>query len=360
MPSCCSPPCYYSLRLLGVWQPRDALKILKFYNTVSWLFFFGYSGSIFALSYIHKASFGIYEVLNSIGTIVDFCFPFLFLKYYFHFGNFEQLMNHIIEQNGTEGAKKIKKYRWIYTILSSFIWLLMVVFFTFHWIPFFKELWHYILYSAVLIYTLGWWGTWLCVYGFVCHVHKYQIKTFVVSMEARQSQIAIESSDDEKFTCQLLSEFNHIQLWLNQTQKHFSKIISLAVIYHIADMIVFTMAYWNGSFGDHYKLWQFFGTIIFDTLSILIKLYPAAVVDQALNDLVQTSGDQCLVDRSCSIIPYARINLYQHFSSRRQDMGFYILGIKITIRKAIAVFVFCGTVTVAFFRLFITSGNTFM
>ena len=93
----------------------------------------------------------------------------------------------------------------------------MMVFFTLHWIPFFKELWHYILYLAVLIYTLGWWGTWLCIYEFVCHVHKYQIKAFVISIEARQSQIVIESSDDEKFTCQLLSEFNHIQLWLNQT-----------------------------------------------------------------------------------------------------------------------------------------------
>ena len=125
-------------------------------------------------------------------------------------------------------------------------------------------------------------------------------------------------------------------------------------------MIVFTVAYWNGSFGDDYELWHFFGTIIFDTLSTLIKLYPAAVVDQGLNDLVQSPGDQCLVDSSCSIIPYVRINFYQHFSSRRLDMGFYILGIKITIGKAIAVFVFSGTATVAIFRLFITLGSTFL
>ena len=46
------------------------------------------------------------EVLNSIGTLASFCLPFLFLKYYFDFENFEQLMNHVVEQNGTEGAKK--------------------------------------------------------------------------------------------------------------------------------------------------------------------------------------------------------------------------------------------------------------
>ena len=41
----------------------------------------------------------------------------------------------------------------------------------------------------------------------------------------------------------------------------------------------------------NYPLWQYTGTISFDTLSILIKLYPATVVCQALHDTVVSAGD---------------------------------------------------------------------
>jgi len=129
-------PCYYLLRFLGIWQPKDCCFIWKLYLYFTWLILFGSITFIFSLTWIHSHTFPLYEVLNSIGTVVDFCCPFLFFKYYFWTGNYERLMGHVYENIDAEGTKKLRLYRYVYTVISLLVWSLMVAFFTQHWLPF--------------------------------------------------------------------------------------------------------------------------------------------------------------------------------------------------------------------------------
>ena len=349
-------PCYYMLRLLGMWQPKNSGFFMRTYNYFTWVLWLVFVVAIFMLSYIHD-KFSAGEVLNSIGSILDFCCPLLFLRYYFYYGNFEQLLSHVYPQSNEERWKETKTFRYVYSCISLTMWVAMTIFFVFHWLPFFSKTWQCIVYTVLLAFTMGWWATWLSLYGYVCHVHRNQIFIYKSYMEKKLSS-SPQQVDDElerKHAGHLLLEFNELQLWLDQTQKHFSNIISFAVAYHILDIFVFTYAYWHGSFGEHYPIWQYAGTITYDTLSILIKLYPAALVSQALHNTVISAGDHCYPDDFPDVIPYHRFNFFQHLFLREQDMGFRILGVKITLKLTVAIFVTVATATLTFIRLTLPS-----
>jgi len=359
-------PCFYMLRLLGVWQPPGANIVLRIYTKLIWLVWALIIGAILIQMYLHDHKFTVGLTLNNIGTVVDFCCPLIFLRYYFAKGNFERLVSHVYEINDMEGHRNVRNARFLYTGISLFMWCCSTTFFTYHWIPFWEhKKWKYVVYIIVILFTMGWWSTWFSLYGFVCHVHRNQILLYrkhmisTLTVDKHDSQlenvVADQSyGDTEKKTIgHLLFEFNDLQNWLDRTQKDFTFIISVAVAYHILDMFVFSLAYFTKEFGPHYPIFDFCGTIIYDLISILIKLYPAAVVCQAVHKTVRAAGDLCVLGPSKKI-PYARFEFYQHLCYREQDMGLRILGVKITQQLMVGTFVTIGTALMGFFRLIVS------
>ena len=102
------------------------------------------------------------------------------------------------------------------------------------------------------------------------------------SMDIETSTVAI-----------LLDKFHDIRLWLDQTHKMFRFIISISIISHFVDLFIFTVAYWTHDFGDDYGTWHYIGGIAFDILSMLANLCPAAIVEQALHNIVFYAGEHC-------------------------------------------------------------------
>ena len=352
-------PCFYILRLLGVWQPPDTNIILRLYTKLIWLVWVAIIVLIFLQMYLHNDKFSVALTLNNFGTVVDFCCPLIFLRYYFAYGNFERMVSHVYEISDSTEHQRLRKFRYTYTCISLFMWICAFVFFTNHWIPFWDQKWKWIAYIFVLIYTMGWWSVWFSLYGFVCHVHRSQIQIYEKHMIETLIQDTKDDSNEaesRKPIGHLLFEFNDLQNWLSRTQRDFSFIISIAVAYHIMDIFVFSFAFFTKQFGDGYPIYEFCGTVLYDLISILIKLYPAAVVCQSLHRTVNTAGDMCLVGSSKKV-PYARFEFYQHLWYREQDMGFRILGVKITVRVMIAVFISCGTVFTGFLRLLVSESS---
>ncbi|XP_047130445.1 uncharacterized protein LOC124810153 isoform X1 [Hydra vulgaris] len=344
-------PCYYFFRLLGMWQPKNAFIIFKVYNWIMFTLVFINAFFIFMLSYLHSSSFKFAEVFNSIGSILDFCCPFLFVKYYFRYGNFERIIKHIYEQSTEEDLKKLRKMRYIYTFLSFIMWATMSLYFIKHWERFFKnQILSYeltaVIYIQVIVVTMGWWASWLSLYGYVCHIHVHQIKLYDKHMKDTFSKA---NNTNDECIGHLLFEFNELHHWLELTQKDFSKIISFAVAYHIMDIFVFSYAYWTDSFGKNYPIYNFVGTIFFDTISIAIKLYPAALVCKAVHEIVISVGIECL-SNCTSHIPNERFSFYRHLFFIEQDMGFLILGVKITMRLTVGIFVSLATASITFIK----------
>ena len=351
-------PCFYMLRLLGVWQPAGCNILFRLYTKLIWLVWLSIIVLIFLQMYLlHNDKFNVALTLNNFGTVVDFCCPLIFLRYYFAYGNFEKMVSHVYEISDFTGHRRMRKFRYAYTSISLFMWFCSVTFFTNHWIPFWDKKWKWAVYICVLLYTMGWWSVWFSLYGFVCHIHRSQIQVYQKHMVDTLTQDINEGpaseADPHKPIGHLLFEFNDIQNWLGRTQRDFSFIISIAVAYHILDIFVFSFAFFTNQFVSGYPIWEFCGTVVYDLISILIKLYPAAVVCQSLHQLVNAAGDMCVIGSSKKV-PYDRIKFYQHLWYREQDMGFCILGVKITIKIMVGVFITCGTIMTGFLRLILS------
>ena len=341
-------PCYYFLRILGIWQPPDSYLLWKLYNYFSFVLWFASLTVTVALSYIGGGTFKLGMMVNSLGTIMNLGCPFLFCRYFFRYGNFDEFLTHMIQSNETS-IKQIKNKSAVYTLISLLLWILGSAFFYVHWLPFFERTYHYVIYGVTLFYTIGWWACWLSVYGFVCHVHKDQIDIFIRRISNSYAYSTRTTVAEEACVVDLLRKFHELRKWLSETQENFSKIISFAVAYHIMDLFLFSFAYWSNDFGD-YPIWQYIGGVVFDLSSILMKLYPAAVVSQALHDVVAVTGSHCYPDINTGLIPKERFAFYQFIYLREQDLGFSILGVKVTSKVTVGIFVTIATATLTFLK----------
>ena len=146
-------PCFYMLRMLGVWQPPNANLFLLLYTKLIWLVWLSIIVLIFLQNYLHNKKITIAIILNDIGTVANFCCPFVFLRYYFAFGNYERMVSHVYEISNSTEHQRLRKFRYIYTCISLFMWICAFVFFTNHWIPFWDQKWKWIAYIFVLVYT---------------------------------------------------------------------------------------------------------------------------------------------------------------------------------------------------------------
>ena len=150
-----SRPCYYILRLIGLWQPANACYLFQFYHCAAWLLWLGTIIANIMLSYRGNGfRWGIF--VNSLTSSLNVGCPFVFCRLYFYYGNYDQLILYITNI-GRSTCDKVKLYSRIYTCISILLWILGGLFFYFHWIPLFRgfrwTLLCYILYGIVVFLT---------------------------------------------------------------------------------------------------------------------------------------------------------------------------------------------------------------
>ena len=337
-------PCYYILPILGMWKPNDGKfeflwSIYRIFVFIVWL---ACLTAIMCLDFVHygfeKNKIHSREIMNSVCSCLVYLCPFVFTTYYLSKGQFAELI-FSVQNVSQEWYQKISRIAKAYTFISLCLWGLCTAFNIVHWYPFFSKTWHYVAYTVVIVFIAGWWSTWLSIYGFVCHAHSLQIDTVVEEMKSRQLPRP-----------SILYKHSLILSSLERTQKDFGVIISLALAYHAVDLIVFSFAYFNGAFGKHYPIWQYIGTVIYDLVSIIVKLYPPAVVAAAAHRMVMQACKRCQaqVTPTSTDLPTEDMQVFQYLSWCEKDMGLKILGIRITVELAMKIFVAILTALASF------------
>ena len=337
-------PCHLILQLLGVWKPKTGSCefVWRVYRALVCVIWVASLGAVMCLDFVHYGftteSVHVGEILNSVPTCLNLLSPFVFTLYYFNQGQYEDLVSSVQDASG-EWHRKLKRVALCYTVASVVLWGLGAAFFICRWIPFFSRWWHYVIYVPAIVFTTGWWGTWLSIYGFVCHVHSLQIDIVIHRMKAK----------DCKSTT-ILYEHHEVQNSLERTQRDFNVVISFALVYHTADLIIFSFAYFHSDFGDEYQIWQYVGGVLFDLASIVIKLYSPAIVAAAVHRIVVQASKRCLlqVTPQSTELPMEDIQLLQYMVCCEPDMGLKILGIRITVELAAKLLMTIATVAVSF------------
>ena len=337
-------PCYYILQILGMWKPRDGKFefIWRVYRGFVYLLCLGTLAAIMGLDFVHygfdKDKIRLGEIMNSVPTCLNLLCPFIFTVYYFKTGQFVEIVFSVQNVSNERHQKLSRVARW-YTLMSFCLWVLGAAFFIIHWLPFLSKPWQYVVYIVVAVYTTGWWSTWLSIYGFACHVHSLQIDVVVDEMKAIDcTPVAI------------MQKHSQLQISLERTQKDFNVIISFALAYHVADLIIFSFAYFSFSFGSTYELWQYVGGVIFDLISIIVKLYPPAIVAAAVHRIVVQASKryQFQVTPMSTDLPLEDMQLFQYIAWCEADMGLKILGIRITVELAMKIFMTIVTAAISF------------
>jgi len=337
-------PCYYILQILGMWKPRNGKLdfIWRVYGGFVYVLWLGSLAAIMCLDFVHygfkKGGIRLGEIMNSVPTCLNLLCPFIFTVYYFKRGQFVELV-FSVQSVSDEWHQKLKRIAKWYTLMSLCLWGLGAAFFIVHWLPFLSKSWHYVAYIVAAIYTTGWWGTWLSMYGFVCHVHSVQIDIVVDEMKSRECRAVT-----------IMQKHSQLQTSLERTQKDFHIIISCALAYHAADLIIFSFAYFDSSFGNTYQLWQYVGGVIFDLMSIIVKLYPPAIVAAAVHRIVVQAAKryQLQVTPVSTQLPLEDMQLFQYIAWCESDMGLKILGIRITVELSMKIFMTIVTAAISF------------
>lgn len=230
------------------------------------------------------------------------------------------------------------KLRKFYTVVSLFCWIVAFSKMLSYFIPHLTESYQYGLCVFGVFYTSGWWATWLGIYSYVCSCHKLQVQAFVDSMKSLYGFSSRTQLDEEKVVANLLKKFQNLRICLQHSQEDFSKVISFCVAYNIYDVAAFSIVYWKDS-SENYSLTQYIITVAFDLFGIVFKLYPAAIVNQELHKVVLTAGDFCDPDLETGAVPKERSAFYQYLFLHEQDLGMTILGVKITSKVTVSIFV---------------------
>lgn len=337
-------PCFYILQILGMWKPRNGKFefVWRVYRVFVYVLWVGCLAAIMCLDFVHyglkKGNVHFRGFMNSFCTCLVFLCPFVFTVYYFNRGHFVEIV-FSVQNISSEWHQKLSRIARWYTLTSCCLWGLCAAFFMVHWFPFFSKPWHYALYIPVVVYIAGWWGTWLSIYGFVCHTHSLQIDTVVEEMNSEETKSST-----------ILYKHSQIVTSIEKTQKDFGIIISLALAYHALDLIIFSFAYFNSAFGKDYPIWQYAGTVIYDLISVIVKLYPPAIVAAASHRIVTKACKRCQLQVTAMSIqlPSEDILVFQCLSWCEKDMGLKILGIRITVELAMKIFVTIVTAAVSF------------
>ena len=340
--------CYYVHRTFGLWHPRKSSVIFKVHQAASCFILLG---CCFAILYLDRYRLNGIEIANSIMTVADFLTPFIFSVYYFRKGQFDELIQNIIQQE--DDKKQLKFWSRIFSLISVVLWLLCFLYFVFCWVPLNSNLCHVVMYVLTALYVSGIWAAWLSLYGYVCAAHCIQIWRF-----AEETKMGFQNSDrlenDKRSRVDtVFQRYTELENSLEKTQKDLDTIISTAVAIHVLDIIIFTCTFWNRHFHEHRGVtsapaWLYFGTLIFDLISVFIKLYSAGKIANVAHKATDSIGKQCIQSSELD-------RVYNYVWKRRHNLSLHILGIQISMNIALAVIFTVVTATIPLcLQLFLT------
>ena len=338
-------PFYYMLRVLGLWQPHNAHLILKCYSYFAYIILAVIFVTLNLLSF-SNGHFNPGMFMNGISTMLNLCCSFVFCRWYFGTGHYDEILQHFKSKFPT----RFQVLCHCYSGFAFVLWILCFLFFFFHWLSFFDTSYKKLICSALLFYAMGWWACWINLYYFVCHIQKIKIDAFHQEMLNTFNYSSRTHEAEEACIMRLLHQFNDLDKWLRSTQQHFSKIVSLSMVYHLMDLFIFSAAYWCNDLGKDFHPWKYYGGVAFDTFSILSKLIPAAFVCQNLHKVIISAGEHCYPDIYTRQVLHERLLFYQHIVLREQDMGLYIVGVKITSKFTVGVFATVTTIFLTFLK----------
>ena len=351
-------PSYYTLQILGLWQPKNSNMVLNIYHhvlvPVLWIFCVV---GIFGRCFLDYQKFRWGRLLNATASVLALCAPYLLAHIYFQFGSYNRVLSHLLMSEDRGMFYAIKKLSRMYSLVSIVLWGLSLVFYICHFRSSFLNLFYTSCYVVILVFCTGWWATWLAFYGFMCSIHKKKIQGFAYTMKERYGYSSRCVEAEEKCIQSLIEDFTHIKNSIAKTQKDFEKIVSFVVTCVILDAILYSVAYWKHEYRE-FPMWQYIAGIAVDFVSIMFKLYPAAIVNQTIHTIVQVSGEHCYPDIETGETPKQRFIFYQFLFLREQDLGMYILGVRITSKLTVGVFVTIATVALTFLHFVVPFLNS--
>ena len=341
-------PSYYMLQLLGLWQPQNSNLLKNIYHNVIvpvlWLFCVV---GIYGRSFLGYKDHHWGRLLNSTASASALCAPYILAHIYFRFGSYNEIVSQFLISKNRKMFYAIRKLSRMYSLISIILWGLAFSFYFFHFRSSFLSPFYTVCYVTIIVFCTGWWATWLTLYGFMCSVHKKQIEGFVYMMKEKYGYSSRCAEAEENCIRILIENFTLIKNSIDRTQRDFEKIISFIVTCVILDAILFSVAYWKNK-SPEFPLWQYIFGIAFDFVSIMFKLYPAAIVNQTIHSIVQVSGEHCYPDIDIGETPKQRFVFYQFLFLREQNLGMHILGLRITSKLTVGIFVTIATVALTF------------
>ncbi|XP_065652828.1 uncharacterized protein LOC136079886 [Hydra vulgaris] len=340
-----SIPFYYMLVTLGIWRPKHSHMVFKLYFYFSYVILAVVLILLVLLS-ITKGHFNTGMFVNGISTMINLCSSFFFCRWYFNTGHYDELLKHF----HSSFPMKYKFLCQCYSCFTFILWVLIFPFYFIHWISFFIRLYEKIICGVALFFVMGWWACWISLYVFVCHLFKIKIENFHMEMLNAFNYSERTSKTEEACVLRLLHQFDSLDKWLRSTQDCFSKIISLSMVCHLMNLFVFSTAYMCNDLGKDFDSWKYYGHVAFDVFSIFSKLVPAAYVCQNLHKVIVGAGEHCYPDIYTGEVLRERLLFYQHIVLREQDMGLYILGVKITSKFTVGLFATVTTVFLTFIK----------
>eukprot|EP01006_Ploeotia_vitrea_P022373 TRINITY_DN54773_c0_g1_i2.p1 TRINITY_DN54773_c0_g1~~TRINITY_DN54773_c0_g1_i2.p1 ORF type:complete len:392 (+),score=5.60 TRINITY_DN54773_c0_g1_i2:70-1245(+) len=277
-------PVYWLLRAGGLWQPSNCSHIATIYHWVTlpiWgtcLIFILMMGYLLTDHY----TLSVGELANSVTTALNLLCPYLFCRWYLSTPNFPMLLQRVaritastsntdqqLDANVADVADftSLRRLVVMYSLSGVIHFLGSLGFWISHWWPLLKKPWHYPVYFTVLVFVNLWWACWLCLYSFVCHLHKREISSLIQCIKS-----------DTKTIEEMVTEHQQVAASIAGSSQKLQFIVSLCVLYHSVDILIFTWASQTAKFFDTYPVSQFIGGLAWDGWSILSKLFPAAMV----------------------------------------------------------------------------------
>lgn len=345
-------PCYYGLRILALWQPENAHCFMKAYNKFGYIvFLFSAACLCYFLTKNQQKSWSLEVTILS--TLLLYGVHFIYHKWYQLYGKYDQLLRSII-RNKAEKYQYCRRLSKWYSLVAFLLWLVGLTTQILFFLNIMQEsIWEYLLYLVIILYVVGWWTSWLTIYSFICHVHLMEVTEF-------ERNLALIGARSEMPFEDLLSGFKELKDKLSKSQ-NFRVLISVAVFLHLADISVCTVSYFQGDYKNtsgvfKYPTICFIFSVFFDAVSIFIKLLPAAKISSALHDLTLRAGDLCM-NTEKGLFDKRLFLLHQLIHISEQDMGYKILGVKITVRLTVSLLIGFISVLTTLFK-FLTPHTT--
>ncbi|XP_066911041.1 uncharacterized protein [Clytia hemisphaerica] len=322
-------PCRLMLRGLALWQPINASLLMRMYNR------FGYVMLILlvtAIIYFYNIEndnkFYWKKSVNGVIFSATFAVAFFCTKWYYRKGNYSKMLEIELGPERVHCAKLVKRYNLFALLLwvvcaGQLLWNYFYELQSFHG-------WYWVVYVYLAVIGNGWRICWLILYAYICHVHWRLIQSIHEKFRRyRNEPIEAEQIED------LMQRFNVLKKKLNKSERALHGIISLSVAIHVVDMTVYSFAFFSGAFHSRYhenvRITIYLLEILMQhILCLFIKLIPAAIVNSSLRKLVILVGDMCSPLRG--EIRDQMMLYQQHIHITEQDMGYRILGVKITAR----------------------------